>query len=319
MTLTYRDGISIGEIVVYIPALFIAIFLAIRHGFGRNSGWYFIILFSLARILGGALELATISNPTSIGLYTGSAILTNVGFSPLELATLGLLSRLLENINKTHKTILSPRVLNLIQLIITVGLILGIVGGVDAGSNYDTTGKFQPTTLNKAGTALFIASYVLTVIATIIASFSASHAESGEHRLLFAVAFSLPFLLVRLVYSVFSTFTHNKDFNLLTGKPTVLLCMALLQELAVVIVFEAVGLTLKKLPKVAQGAQIVGSMDSSDASQLQNGAQKPQQKENVFLKIAKHTIIGKVVMAIVGSGKNQSRDLEMNGESFIQK
>jgi hypothetical protein len=38
MTFTYRNGISIAEIIVYVPALFNAAFLAVRHGLGRNAG-----------------------------------------------------------------------------------------------------------------------------------------------------------------------------------------------------------------------------------------------------------------------------------------
>jgi hypothetical protein len=50
MTIDYRNGVGIGEIIVYVPCLFVAIYLAIKHGLGRSSGWYFLIVFSLARI-----------------------------------------------------------------------------------------------------------------------------------------------------------------------------------------------------------------------------------------------------------------------------
>jgi hypothetical protein len=79
----YREGVAIGELVCYVPALSIAILLAVRHGFGRSSGWFFLIMLSLARIIGAAMQIAIASNPTSISLYTGSAILTNTGFSPV--------------------------------------------------------------------------------------------------------------------------------------------------------------------------------------------------------------------------------------------
>lgn len=315
MTITYRNGVSIGEIVVYVPALCIAIFLAIKHGFGRSSGWYFLVVFSLARIIGAGMQLATINDPRNVSLYIGSAILTNVGFSPLELATLGLLSRLIESINKTHKTIVSSGVMKVIELIILVGLILGIVGGINAGNAYTSTGTYVPNSLNKAGTALLIVSYVLTVIATIAVSLSASHAEPGEHRLLFAIAFALPLLLVRLVYSIFSTFAHNKNFNLITGNTTILLCVALLEELAVTICYEAVGLTLKKLPKKSHGVQQVGSVDSSDAS----APMMQEKKENLALKIAKKTIIGRIVMAFVPSDDHKVRDVEMQSQGFEQR
>src|SRR5882757_617688 len=106
MTIDYRSGVSIGELCVYIPALFVGIYLAIRHGFGRNSGWLYLILFCLARNIGPAMQLATISRPRNTSLYEGYAILNNVAISPLELAILGFLSRLLDNIHKTYNTFL---------------------------------------------------------------------------------------------------------------------------------------------------------------------------------------------------------------------
>ncbi len=250
MTITYRNGVSIAEVAVYIPALAIAIFLAVKHGFGRNSGWYFLIIVALARIIGACLQLATISQPTNIGLYTGSAILNNIGFSPLELACLGFLSRFLDSINKRHATLLRPRMLRLIQIVILVGLILGIIGGIDASDNFQNTGTYQPGSKNEIGTSLLIVSYVAIIISTILISFSLSHAEQGEKRLFVAVVFALPFLLVRLVYSIFSTFTHNRNFNLLTGNVTVLLCVALIPEFICVAMFEFMGLTLRKAVKV---------------------------------------------------------------------
>src|ERR1700753_2608381 len=42
MGLTYRNGVSIAEIIVYVPSLAIAIFLCVRHGFARSSGWMFL-------------------------------------------------------------------------------------------------------------------------------------------------------------------------------------------------------------------------------------------------------------------------------------
>lgn len=219
-----------SELVVYVPALFIAIFLCIRHGFARSSGWFFLIIFCLARLIGPAMQLAEISSPTDIALYEGSAILNNVGFSPLTLAALGLLSRLLDSINKSHHTIIKPSMLRIIELVVVVGLILGIVGGVDAATSYQKTLNYQPGSLNKAGTSLMIVAFVLLCTATAITSFSVSHAEHGERRLFLAVVLAIPFLLVRLVYSIFSTFTKNKSFNLLDGSVTILLCVALIEE-----------------------------------------------------------------------------------------
>lgn len=306
----YRNGVSIAEIAVYVPALIIAIFLAIRHGIGRSSGWVFLIIFTLARIIGPGMQLATISDPHNQALYTGSAILNNVGLSPLEMAALGFLSRLISSISKSHNTVIKPQMIQLVQLIIVVGLILGIVGGINASDAYvkaiKTGGSYQPSTLNKAGTALLIVSYVLLIAFTAVTYPSIQHAEPGEKRLFLAVVLSFPFLLVRTIYSALSTYTHDHDFNLLNGSVTVLLCVALIEEFIVVIIFEVMGLTLQKAVK-EEHVEAATHYQSGD-SDMPMPAQKKSGGDNTALRIAKKTIIGRVVMAAL---PNKEKEVEM--------
>lgn len=92
MTIGYRHGLSILELVFYFLSLFVAVFLVVRHGFRTNSGFLFLAIFALARIVGACCDLATINNP-SAGLFTAAAICSSIGLSPLMLACAGLLSR----------------------------------------------------------------------------------------------------------------------------------------------------------------------------------------------------------------------------------
>ena len=126
---------------------------------------------------------------------------------------------------------------------------LSIIGGVKSGNNYSKTGQYVPQDLSKVGLALFIVSFLAILATTVILSPSISHAEPGERRVLLAVAVSLPFLFVRLVYSSAFTFGNHSSFSPLRGNVTVLLCMALLEEIAIVLVYECVGLTLRKVTK----------------------------------------------------------------------
>ena len=90
MTVTYRDGISILELIVYLPCLFLALWLAVHHG---NAAWSLLILFTIIRVVGSCCQLATISNPSDIGLDTAAIICNSVGLSPLILTCVGLLAR----------------------------------------------------------------------------------------------------------------------------------------------------------------------------------------------------------------------------------
>ena len=97
----------------------------------------------------------------------------------------GTLSRLLNSIHKSYNTFLRVWMLYYIQAIVILGLILGIVGGIDAGNSFkqgNASGQhvFYPGSLNKAGSILLITSYVAIVITTALLSIFRSHIESGE-------------------------------------------------------------------------------------------------------------------------------------------
>jgi hypothetical protein len=304
--ISYLNGVSIGEIIVYLPALAVAGLLCWRHGFGRSSGWFFLIIFCLIRIIGACFNLATISDPTNLSLYIGYSILSNIGLSPLELTGLGLLSRIISSINKNKATFLQPHHIKLIQTVVTVGLILGIVGGIDSSNDYaKNNNQIVPSTLTKAGLGLFIGSYVLITLTTIILSFTVSHAEPGEKRLLLAVGLSLPFLLVRLIYSAIAVFGNNASFN---SNTTIVLCMALLMELAAFIIYEAVGITLQKVasaPPVGERYERAGEgYEMENETALPKG---PSVGQQVADTLGRRTIIGRLITGQPGQSRRERR------------
>jgi hypothetical protein len=191
-----------------------------------------------------------------------------------------------------------------------VGLILGIVGGVNAGNTLAATSVYEVQTLSQVGLGLFIGSYVIIVFITILTSFSVSHAKPGEKRLLYAVALSLPFLLVRLVYSTISTFSKTPSFNLVSSDVTIILCMALLEELITVIIYEACGLTLQKAEKFAP-LLVVDQIGPDGSMQKQ-----PGRVSQVAAELGKRTIIGRLITAAMSRG---DEDIEMQQQRHGRK
>jgi hypothetical protein len=191
-----------------------------------------------------------------------------------------------------------------LQIIVIVALILGIVGGVDAATNYENIinagGKalYHPTILNKVGASLFVVSYAILVGFVGITYPSIQHAEAGEKRIFLALALSLPFILVRLVYSCLSTFANKPDFNILDGNVTILLCVALIEEIICVIIYEATGLTLHKLRK-EEHVEATTQLRNEDDAQAQPEKQNGGRSGNAALNIAKRTIIGRIVMSLI--------------------
>jgi hypothetical protein len=253
--LTELNKISIAQIAFFSISLVAAIILATRHGWGRASGWLFLVLVSFIRILGGALQLATISDPTNIGLAIGASTLQGIGLTALILVMLGFLSRVLESIRLTHETFFTPRHVRLVQLLVMVALILSIVGGSKLGSVVTQAIKegkqsYDIPVETKAGVGLMIAAFALLTLGTIRTSMQINYAEPGEKRLILANALALPFVLVRLVYSALVTFDNsNADFRSFNGSvhyADYLLGMAVVMEMVAVAIFEIIGLTLHK-------------------------------------------------------------------------
>lgn len=206
-----------------------------------------MIIFTLARLLQASLQLATLAAPTNKSIYIAVFILLGIAVSPLELTTLGLLSRLISNINRTRQTLITTRHIQLVQLVNAVGLILSIIGGNQSGESFGNTGQYTPKTLTKVGLALFIVSYVAILLSTAYLATQSKFTGHGEHRVLIAVVLSLPFMLVRIIYSSVGTFGGVHKFSLLGGSETILLCMGLLMEFCIVAVYEGIGVTLKKV------------------------------------------------------------------------
>ena len=91
MTLTTREVVAVAELVVYIPALFLALLVCIRNAFVRRMGFLYLIIFSAIRVAGAAVEILSQQNPFNKTDAEWSGILSSIGLSPLLLASIGLL------------------------------------------------------------------------------------------------------------------------------------------------------------------------------------------------------------------------------------
>ena len=255
MTLTIYNKISIIDLIFFLPALAVAGLLTYRHGFHRSTGWIYLVLLSLMRIIGSSMQLATIKQPDDTSILVGAQTLQNTGLSPLILTILGLVMRVLQAIpEKSRPRLPNTQTLRMSQVIVVVGLILIIVGGVNIGdeiSNALTKRQSISYTVpseSKAGIALLIVGYVLVGLSAAGLALSISSVPSGEKRLILAIFAAMPFVLVRLIYSCMSTFdSSNSNYRQYGGSTNAgyyVLGMCTVMEIASVLIFETVGLTL---------------------------------------------------------------------------
>ncbi|KAL2680893.1 hypothetical protein Neosp_008496 [[Neocosmospora] mangrovei] len=241
------DNIAIAEIAVYAFIFIGALILCKTHGFGRNAGWFYLVILSLARLIGSSLLLATVNDPSNESLYIGWLTLNGIGLGPLILTLLGLLSRSFDSMNRKGHVVVKPIHQRAIQLLMLVAIILLAVGGSNSNYTLNDAGapKIQYSTESKVGVVLMIVVLVLLVLQTVLVFRNQGYISQGEHRLLIAITASLPFVIVRLAYTCLLILGGHKQ------TVWTYLGAGVIMEIMVAIICEAVGLTLDKVPEPA--------------------------------------------------------------------
>ncbi|KIV87847.1 hypothetical protein PV11_03365 [Exophiala sideris] len=265
--ITYSDGVSIGRLAYYVPALFVSVVVIAKHGARRAFGWIFLTIFCLIRIIGSAAQLDTINNNNPKTPETIALVCTVLGLSPLLLSTLGILTRVYHSILDQTASTKFSFVVRAIQIPATVALILCIVGATNAQNPADIDSE---STVH-IGIILFAVVYGVLVLLTGYALRQWRFAGLGESRLIIAVCVTLPFLAVRLLYSLLAAFSHDAKFNPATGSTssiTIALVMETLQEAIVVLIYLAAGLMVPKA---------TGDLGGKNQRSGHGGAAAPQQ------------------------------------------
>jgi hypothetical protein len=168
--------------------------------------------------------------------------------------------------HNTRKRIIQSWAVHGLTVLTLVALILCIVGAVNSSTSGSATALGKPATLTKVGVVLFVAAWAGLCLLLVIMVVKSSLVQKGERRLIIAVAISVPFILVRLIYSMVVVFANNRHFNIVTGSVTINLVMAVLEEFVVTIVCISVGLTLQIRPK--ESTERVDNVQHNDKMQI---------------------------------------------------
>jgi len=275
-SLDARGIIAVVEIVVYVPLLVISILLTLRHGFRRRAGWVFLLIFFLMRIIGSAIHIASEKeNSNSLSLHITYSILEGAGVSPLLLATLGFLATTAQ-LGLDDRAVVT-RGSHLMGLIALVAFAITIAGGVLAGSSSEPSQINQGITLRHAGVILFVVLVFLMVV--MVSFFWRNKDDIMRHRqkLLLCISASLPFLAVRVLYSVLSAWapiyvpgspppsdSGMGKFNSTTGKWGIYLVMSVIMEFIVVLIYTYGGITIPLKDDFANANTQVGSKDDME-------------------------------------------------------
>lgn len=149
------------------------------------------------------------------------------------------------------------RILQASHLPCLLGLILGIVGGTKL-----TSDESEGTALLKAAAILFLLTLVLLVGVAGATWPLCSRMPQGETQIYFAVLAALPFLIVRMLYTLLADFENNDTFGILNGNAYVQLGMAVIEEMIVTIIFIVAGMMAPKMQDQLQ--KYVGPGQTTD-------------------------------------------------------
>lgn len=279
MPLPETSRLAIADIVFYIPALILSIILVVRHGFDRQLGWIFLTFLALIRLIGNSEEIAANAQHSN-GLFIAAAVLNGLGLGPLLLAMIGMLKRVEQavsrtrvNANRSLLQVAPARFLNLSRIALLVALILAAVGSAKLYSS-DRSEHSQGITLARAGIVILLVLFLgLVGVTTVFASSIFRGREPvniGERRILYAVIASVPFLAVRLLYSLLVFFdTTSSTFTLRGGNIWVRSFMSVAEEWITVILYLAAGLAAPRIARseleVSPFGEAYGLVDSEPA------------------------------------------------------
>ncbi|KAI5195104.1 hypothetical protein E4T39_08369 [Aureobasidium subglaciale] len=246
--LSYRNDVFIVVLIFY------------------SSSERLLLTFSIGRILCAAFQLATINYPKNTSVWAGYVTTFSICVSLLLSASLVLLRRLAERASCDFPKVAGRDSMKFCQLLVMVGLILGIVGGIRADNSWGTTGSYSPDSLQKASIVIFIISWALVVFMAIHTLRKARSALLSTQKLAISVfVISLPLLAVRIIYSAVSIFANPRSFSSIYGDVTIMLCMALIEEAVVVILYEV--LAFITLEVNGRGRSVDSEFDSLSATE----------------------------------------------------
>ena len=175
---------------------------------------------------------------------------------------------------------LSPNIFRLLGLVPLVGLILAIIGGIDEASS-NPSKMSTGLDLVRAGVIIFLVIFIILAIITLATFLRLRSVSAGDERILYALALSIPFILVRLIYSIIVDFAGNPQFNLITGDVVIQGCMASLMEYIVVILYLIAGLVAPHIAK-SNVPPSIGMLETGYNGQQsgQTTSQYPEQRFN---------------------------------------
>ncbi|OAP58499.1 hypothetical protein AYL99_07589 [Fonsecaea erecta] len=242
MGLSAFEILDILELIFFVPALVASAYVVYKQGYRSRLGWRLLVMICLFRLIGAITSLVAVRHPSS-GLTITYDVMNSFGLSAIISTALALLDRV-EGGMASHG--LHHQIFQLLHVPTLVGLILSVVGSVNlfSGSHSNVSAGFNEL---KAAVCLFLVVFVADSLISGHCFLKISHVLACERGLLFAVALALPFMAVRMIFSLLCVFANEpKWFSTWSLEWTAILVhgiLGVLMEAIIVAIFIVAGLT----------------------------------------------------------------------------
>jgi hypothetical protein len=138
---------------------------------------------------------------------------------------------------------LSIRIFNFLHLPTMVALILAITGGVKSFTSASANGNNGQT---KAAILIFLGVLIVQSLVALLTCLKLGHVMRDERKLVFAVGASVPFLFVRIIYSLIAIFNgRSRNFSVTANTYAAVVvqaCMSVIEEFVVVVLYLLAGI-----------------------------------------------------------------------------
>lgn len=216
----------------------------------------------LAKTLGPALLIYISGHPSaSSDIQMAAQILYQVALGPLMSATLSFVNTspgdnkadiAYAPLASIHKKT-SSMILTLVHPVIMVGLVLGIIGGVDRAPDDSGTidqKKYERgATFSKASAALFLIAFAGILFGTVRLWKQRKYLATVSFFIVSCMPVVLPLLFVRILYSLLNAANmdttghaeHSDKFNVMTGSWVIYLFMGFVPQAGIILVYVCSG------------------------------------------------------------------------------
>ncbi|EYE92984.1 uncharacterized protein EURHEDRAFT_461230 [Aspergillus ruber CBS 135680] len=238
------DSLSAATCAIYVILAFPILYLLFKHGRNGFLGWLYLFVFCGLRIISGGLGVKKSDG-------AAASIISNIGLSPLLLATAGILHEARAyRIFGINKKLEWAQAL-FFHILVGAGVALAAAGSAKLQDHEQSTDKAEK--MIKVGIVILAICWGVLVGWTGL-SFRAPRGDGPVVRdgtmMLGSIAFCLVLIGVRVFYSLVAICTQAAYLNPSTGTLVIRVVLGFLPELLATLVYICAGIQTRGVAKL---------------------------------------------------------------------